>query len=127
MIQHLLEPRQQTVEEEAFPPPRGHVPMIQRGRPMNCTQRKRSRHVFQAEHAPPATPEYLNWSEQPIGFNWSDHPPKILRPSHHALELEAQIGGFTLKKVFMDGGSSINLVYADTLRKIKIPMTDLMP
>jgi hypothetical protein len=28
MIQHLLEPRQQIVEEEAFPPPCGHVPMI---------------------------------------------------------------------------------------------------
>jgi hypothetical protein len=32
-----------------------------------------------------------------------------------------------LKKVFMDGGSSINLIYANTLRKIKIPLTDLLP
>jgi hypothetical protein len=31
MIQHLIEPRQQAVEEEAFPPPCGFVPMIQRG------------------------------------------------------------------------------------------------
>jgi hypothetical protein len=30
-IQHLIEPRQQVIEEEAFPPPRGFVPMIQRG------------------------------------------------------------------------------------------------
>jgi hypothetical protein len=43
------------------------------------------------------------------------------------LVLEAQIGGFTLKKVFMDGESSINFIYADTLWKIKIPMTDLLP
>ena len=41
--------------------------------------------------------------------------------------LEAQIGGFTSKKVFMDGGSSLNLIYADTLRKIKIPMDNLLP
>jgi hypothetical protein len=41
--------------------------------------------------------------------------------------LEAQIRGFNLKKVFMDGGSSINLIYADTLRRIKIPLTDLLP
>jgi hypothetical protein len=27
----------------------------------------------------------------------------------------------------MDGGSSLNLIYADTLRKIKIPMNDLLP
>jgi hypothetical protein len=43
------------------------------------------------------------------------------------LVLEAQIGGFTSKKVFMDGGSSLNLIYADTLRKIKIPMENLLP
>jgi hypothetical protein len=83
--------------------------------------------VFQAEHAPPATLEYLNWSEQPIGFYQSDHPPKIPRLGHHALVLEAQIRGFTSKKVFTDGGSSINLIYADTLQKIKIPLTDLLP
>jgi hypothetical protein len=41
--------------------------------------------------------------------------------------LEAHIRGFTSKRVFMDGGSSLNLIYADTLRKIKIPMADLLP
>jgi hypothetical protein len=58
-----VEPRQPAVEEEAFPPPRGFVPMIQKGRLTNKVQRKRAREVFHAEHAPPATPEYLNWSE----------------------------------------------------------------
>jgi hypothetical protein len=48
-IQHG-EPRQPADEEEAFPPPRGFVPMIQRGRPMNKVQRKRAREVFHAEH-----------------------------------------------------------------------------
>jgi hypothetical protein len=72
-------------------------------------------------------PEYLNWSEQPIGFDRSDHPLKIPRPGHHALVLEEQIKGFTLKKVFMDGGSSINLIYADILQKINILLNDLLP
>jgi hypothetical protein len=43
------------------------------------------------------------------------------------LVLEAQIGGFTSKNVFMDGGSSLNLIYADTLWKIKNPMDNLLP
>jgi hypothetical protein len=43
------------------------------------------------------------------------------------LVLEAQIGGFTTKKVFMDGGSSINLIYTDTLCKMRIPVSDLKP
>jgi hypothetical protein len=101
--------------------------MIQRGRPTNKVQRKHAREVFHAEHAPPAMPKYLNWSEHSIGFDRSDHPPKIPCPGHHALVLEAQIGGFTSKKVFMDGGSSLNLIYADTLQKIKILMDNLLP
>jgi hypothetical protein len=122
-----VEPRQPANEGEEFPPPRGFVPMIQRGRPTNKVQRKRAREVLHAKHVPPATPKYLNWSEYPIGFDRSDHPPKIPCPGHHALVLEAQIGGFTSKKVFMDGGSSLNLIYADTLRKIKILMNNLLP
>jgi hypothetical protein len=101
--------------------------MIQRGHLTNWVPRKHGREVFHAEHVPPALPEYLNWSEHPIGFDRSDHPPKIPRPGHHVLVLEAQTGGFTSKKVFMDGGSSLNLIYADMLRKIKIPMNDLLP
>jgi hypothetical protein len=115
MIQHLIEPQQSVLEEEAFPPPRGFVPMIQRRRPTNRIQRKHGREVFHAQHAPLASPGYLNWSEHLIGFDRSDHPSKIPRPGHHALVLEAQIGGFTSKNVFMDGGSSLNLIYADTL------------
>jgi hypothetical protein len=122
-----VEQRQPANEEEEFPPPRGFMPMIQRGRPTNKVQRKRAGEVFHAEHAPPATPEYLNWSEHLIGFDRSDHPPKIPCPGHHALVLEAQIGGFTSKKVFMDRGSSLNLIYADTLRKIKISLNNLLP
>jgi hypothetical protein len=127
MIQHVIEPRQPVIEEEAFPPSQGFMPMIQRGCPTNHVQRKRGREVFHAKHAPPASPEYLNWSAHPIGFDRSDHPLKIPCPGHHALVLEVQIVGFTSKKVFMDGGSSLNLIYADTLQKIKIPMNDLLP
>jgi hypothetical protein len=42
------------------------------------------------------------------------------------LVLEAQIGGFTSKKVFIDGGSSLNLIYADMLWKIEILMDNLL-
>ena len=30
-------------------------------------------------------------------------------------------------KIFMDGGSSLNLIYADTLRAMNISLTNLMP
>jgi hypothetical protein len=126
MIQHV-EPRQPTTKEEAFPLPRGFVPMIQRGRPTNQVQRKHGREVFHTEHGATNGAQIFELVRAPIGFDRSDHPPKIPRPGHHALVLEAQIGGFTSKKVFMDGGSSLNLIYADMLRKIKIPMDKLLP
>jgi hypothetical protein len=88
------------------------------GMPDKLYLEKAWKRSFHGEHAPPATLEYLNWSDHPIGFDRSDHPPKIPRPGHHVLVLEAQIGGFTSKKVFMDGGSSLNLIYVNTLQKI---------
>ena len=30
-------------------------------------------------------------------------------------------------KIFMDGGSSLNLIYADTLRTMNISLTNLLP
>jgi hypothetical protein len=40
--------------------------------------------------------------------------------------LPAQIAGFDVSRVFMDGGSSLNLIYADTLRKMNISLANLV-
>ena len=72
--------------------------------------------------SPMATPEYLNWSEYTIMFSRADHPPQVPRPGHAALVLGSQIGGYVMSKVFMDGQSGINIIYADTLRRMKISL-----
>jgi hypothetical protein len=41
--------------------------------------------------------------------------------------LEAQIGGYEMSKVFMDGGSGLNLIFASTLSAINRSMTNLIP
>ncbi|KAK1628505.1 hypothetical protein QYE76_002820 [Lolium multiflorum] len=41
---------------------------------------------------------------------------------HAALIVEAQIGGFKMSKVFMDGGSVLNLIFVDTIRSMGITM-----
>ena len=99
--------------------------MIQKGRVTNRQQKLISRQVNLAVTAPPATPEYLNWSEQDVSFSRGDHPPQVPRPGHAALVLEAQIGGFEMSKIFMDGGSSINLIFASTLRAMNLSLTNL--
>jgi hypothetical protein len=76
---------------------------------------------------PPPTIEYLNWSGQPIGFSIEDHPPQVPRPGHLAMILPAVIERYDISRLFMDGGSSINLIYADTLRKMNISLANLAP
>ena len=81
--------------------------------------------MYLATTSPPATPKYLNWSEQDVSFDREDHPPQVPRPGHSPLVLEAQIGGFDMSKVFMDGGSGLNLIFATTLRAMNISLTNL--
>ena len=62
------------------------------------------------------TPEFIDWSDQSISFSRADHLKAVPRPSHAAFVLEAQIGGYNMSKVFMDGGSGLNLLFASTMR-----------
>src|SRR3954468_5320172 len=75
--------------------------------------------------APPAIPEYLSGSKSCITFSRSDHPCQIPCPGHAALVLEAQIEGFEMIRVFMDGGSDINLMFASTLAAMRTPQCSL--
>jgi hypothetical protein len=86
-----------------------------------------SRQVNLAISSPPATTEYLWWSDQPIRFSRADHPRKVLRPGHSPMVLKAQIGGYDIGRVFMDAGSGINLIYARTLKAMCISLTSLKP
>src|SRR3954467_2363877 len=107
-----------------YPVPKGSL-MIQKGRPTNMVQKKITRQINMAVTAPPAIPEYLSGMESCITFSRSDHPCQVPRPGHAALVLEAQIGGFDMSRVFMDGGSCINLMFASTLAAMWIPLCSL--
>jgi hypothetical protein len=41
--------------------------------------------------------------------------------------LPAVIAGFVVSRIFIDGGRSLNLMYADTLRKMNISPANLTP
>ena len=73
----------------------------------------------------PATPTYLKWSKTPITFDQSDHPPHVATPGRQALVVDPVVGGTRLTKVLMDGGSGLNILYAETLRGMDIPMSKL--
>jgi hypothetical protein len=96
--------------------------------PKSKKERKNiSRQVNLAISSPPATTEYLQWSDQPVRFSRADHPRKVPRPGHSPMVLKAQIGGYDIGRVFMDVESGINLIYARTLKAMCISLESLKP
>ena len=99
--------------------------MIQKGRPSNRQQKHHTRNVDIAVLAPPPVTKFLRGSEITTAFDQEDHPPAIYRPGHAALVLEGQIGGYTMKKIFMDGGSGVNIIFTDTIRRMNRSVENL--
>ena len=62
-----------------------------------------------------------------ITFDRKDHPASIRHEGSAALVLDPIIDGFHLTKVLMDGGSSLNLLYQDTVRKMGIDPSRIKP
>src|SRR3954471_14903780 len=63
----------------------------------------------------------LHGADTSITFSQDDHPPAVPRPGHSPLVLDAQIGGYDMDRIFMDGGSSLNIIFASTLQQMLIP------
>jgi hypothetical protein len=92
---------------------------------MSNSQRKRERHeVFAAEKAPPS---FLDWSEDAISFSREDHPNRIPNLGQYPLVVDPVIGNARFSKVLIDGGSSLNILYAHTLRLLGIGLDQLWP
>ena len=50
-----------------------------------------------------------------ITFDRADHPPKLHRRGKYALIINPLIESYGFSKTLMDGGSSINILYVETL------------
>ena len=88
-------------------------------------ERKRAlRDVYAVE---PVAPKFNLWSSFPITFDRRDHPTSIRHGGSAALVLDPIIHGFHLTRVLMDGGSSLNLLYQDTVRKMGINPSQIKP
>jgi hypothetical protein len=62
-----------------------------------------------------AAPIYLDWSDKPITFDQGDHPDRVPSLGKYLLVVDPVIGNIRLTKVLMDGGSSLNIIYAETV------------
>jgi hypothetical protein len=90
---------------------------------LSTRQRKwEHREVFSVQLA---TPLFLDWSEVAITFDRDDHPDYVPNPRIYPLIVDPIITNTRLTKVLMDGGSSLNIIYAQTLDLLGIARTHL--
>jgi hypothetical protein len=84
------QPNQGHDNDEGYVPSKGHITaMIQPVPKSNKEEKSITRQVNLVVISPPATTEYLHWSEQPIEFNREDHPITVPRPGNAPLVLDA--------------------------------------
>jgi hypothetical protein len=101
-------------KEEEFPEVHNCF-MIYSGQVANASARHRKQERREVCSTKVATPVYLDWSDKPITFNQDDHPDYVPNPGRYPLVVDPVIGNASLSKVLMDGGNSLNIIYAETL------------
>jgi hypothetical protein len=89
--------------------------MIYGGQVANTSARHRKQERREVCSVKVAAPVYLDWSDKPITFDQGDHPDRVPSPRKYPLVVDPVIGNVRLTKVLMDGGSSLNIIYAETL------------
>ena len=105
--------------QKGFPPQVKTVNMIYATHIPKRERKHALRDVYAME---PVAPKFNPWSACPITIARRDHPTSIRHGGSAALVLDPIIDGFHLTRVLMDGGSSLNLLYQDTVRKwVSIP------
>jgi hypothetical protein len=99
--------------------------MICGGQVANASARHRKQERREVCSVKVATPVYLDWSDKPITFDQGDHPDCVPIPGRYPLVIDPVIGNARLSKVLMDGGSSLNIIYAETLGLLGIDLSTI--
>jgi hypothetical protein len=99
--------------------------MIYGGQVVNASARHRKQERREVCSVKVAAPVYLDWSDKPITFDQGDHPDRVPSPGKYPLIIDPVIGNVRLTKVLMDGGSSLNIIYAETLGLLQIDLSTI--
>jgi hypothetical protein len=99
--------------------------MIYGGQVANASARHRKRERREVCSVKVAAPVYLDWSDKPITFDQDDHPDRMPSPGKYRLVVDPVIGDVRLTKVLMDGGSNLNIIYAETLGLLCVDLSSV--
>jgi hypothetical protein len=72
-------------------------------------------------------PWLLAWSHREISFNREDRWAVIPEPSRFLLVLDPCINSVRFERVFIDGGSSIDILFRNSMPALKLSQVDLKP
>ena len=72
-------------------------------------------------------PSYRPWSEVPITFSRADQWVDIPYAGRFPLVLDATVKKVLFKKVLIDGGSALNLLFTEALKELGLGVEDLTP
>jgi hypothetical protein len=97
--------------------------MIYGGQVANASARHRKQERREVCSVKVAAPVYLDWSDKPITFDQGDHPNYVPSPGRYPLVVDPVIGNARLTKVLMDGASSLNIIYTETLGLLGIDLS----
>jgi hypothetical protein len=111
-------------KEEEFPEVHDCF-MIYGGQVANASARHRKQERREVCLVKVVAPVYLDWSDKPITFDQGDHPDCVSSPERYLLVVDPVIGNARLTKVLMDGGSSLNIIYAETLGLLEIDLSTI--
>jgi hypothetical protein len=109
---------------EEFPEVHGCF-MICGGQVANASARHRKQERQEVCLVKVAAPVYLDWSDKPITFDQGNHPDFVPSLGKYPLVVDPVIGNARLTKVLMDGGSSLNIIYVETLGLLEIDLSTI--
>jgi hypothetical protein len=111
-------------KEEEFPEIHNFF-MIYGGQVANASARHRKKERQEVCSVKVVAPAYLDWSNKPITFDRDDHPNFVPSRGRYPLVVDPIIGNVRLSKVLMDGGSSLNIIYAETLELLGVDRSEV--
>jgi hypothetical protein len=73
-----------------------------------------------------ATSRPLRYSKLPIYFSRDDQWTSFSEPGKYSLVLHPVVAGSQLTRVFIDGGSGLNLLFTSTLKKMGLDISKML-
>jgi len=72
-----------------------------------------------------ADPKFPPWSHREISFNMKDQWAAIPEPGHFPLILDPCINSVRFERVLVDGGSSIDIIFRNSLLALRLTLVQL--